>query len=207
MRKLILFFLANLWVNGVYADRPANYVLGEIGFTQFNDFDNRITFPGCCETVTSNNIRNNSSTFKISLGTRWSEYLESELSYLKSNEANINYTVSDTELGNYRGNAKIRFHGIQNTWNVRPSISSGWNNVFPVIGIHATKVTYRQIETAPAGISGISVFGLGILYGLGYDANLDTSTKMRFSALKYSHLGGEGKFKADVITLGLIKSF
>jgi hypothetical protein len=146
--------------------------------------------------------------FKIVGGYRYNEFVDMELAYLQSNSAKSNFKGVSSGSNAYSGNATVTFSGIEYAVNFRPSISSGWNGAYFRIGGHNIKLTSKvSITGTQTQQFTDSTSGAGLLYGVGYDTALNTSTKVRFSAVKYFKFAGEYEDTASFLSLGLVRDF
>lgn len=150
----------------------------------------------------------NIGMFKIVGGYRYNEFVDMELAYLQSNSAKSNFKGVSSGSFAYSGNATLTFSGIEYAVNLRPSISSGWNGAYFRIGGHNLKLTTKvSITGAQTQQFTDSTSGAGLLYGVGYDTALNTSTKVRISAVKYSKFAGEYEDTASFVSVGLVRDF
>jgi hypothetical protein len=210
MLKTLAILFMGLLSLGAQAQQKQLYGGAELGSAKLEDATADLnaalvsTVGGSASSTQSKRV----GMFKIVGGYRYNEFVDMELAYLQSNSAKINFKGVSSEAVAYNGNGTVKFSGVEYALNLRPSISSGWNNAYFRIGGHNTKLTTKLtitgVQTAQADDS---TSGAGLLYGVGYDTALDTSTKVRFSAVKYSKLGGESGNSASFLSLGLVRDF
>lgn len=211
MKKIIAIAVASFAVLSAHAEEGKMYWGGEFGISKLDDSTGTLTSSlvssvGGAATATQDSTV---STFKILGGYRYTENLDLEAAYFQSNTANLNFNGVSRGSVAYTGNANMKFSGFEYAANVRPSIASGWNDLYFRLGGHSSKMDTSVSITANAvtGASGKSYSGSGTLYGAGYDQKFNETTKIRYSVVKYSKVGGESSTGGTVYSIGFVKDF
>ena len=209
--KVIAIALASIASFSAYADQGKTYWGGEFGISKLDDQTGSITSGlvsavGGAATATQDS---NISTFKILGGYRYTENLDLEVAYFQSGTANLNFNGVSRGAVAYTGNASLKFSGFEYAANVRPSVASGWNDLYFRVGGHSSKLESNVSINANAvsASSGKSYSGTGTLYGVGYDQKFNETTKVRYSVVKYSKMGGESDSGGTVYSIGFVKNF
>ncbi len=209
--KVIAIALASIATFGAHADQGKTYWGGEFGISKLDDATGTLTSAlvssvGGAATATQDSTV---STFKILAGYRYTENLDLEPAYFQSGTANLNFNGVSSGAVAYTGNANMKFSGFEYAANVRPSITSGWNDLYLRLGGHSSKMDTSVSVTANAvtGASGKSYSGSGTLYGVDYDQKFNETTKVRYSIVKYSKVGGESDTGGTVYSIGFVKNF
>jgi hypothetical protein len=145
------------------------------------------------------------ATFRIFGGMAVNAKTNVEGGYVNFGDANINVQTNFFGI-NIAQQATIANSGFDVSALYQP-----FDNGFYVKGgLHATKSEF-DVKTYVAGsldsvVSG-SESGVGLLYGLGYQAAVAEGLNVRASIVRYQNLGGESESKMDLISLGVSKSF
>jgi hypothetical protein len=207
--KSVLIALAVLATFSAHADQSKTYFGGEFGVSKVDDATGNLTSSlvsavGGAATATQDSTV---STFKLVGGYRYTENVDLELAYFQSSTINLNFNGVARNSVAYTGNANMKFSGFEYAANLRPSVASGWNDLYFRVGGHSSKVDYGLTVTGNSTIStSQSYSGTGTLYGLGYDQRIDGTTKVRYSAIKYTKVGGED-VGGTVYSIGIVKDF
>ncbi len=209
--KSVLIALAVLATFSAHADQSKTYFGGEFGMSKVDDATGNLTSSlvssvGGAATATQDSTV---STFKILGGYRYTDNIDFELAYFQSSTVNLNFNGVSSNSTAYTGNANMKFNGFEYAANLRPSVSTGWNDLYLRVGGHSSKVETSVTVNANAvsASNGTSYSGTGTLYGLGYDHKIDSSMKVRFSAIKYNKVGGESNSGGTVYSVGILKDF
>jgi hypothetical protein len=89
---------------------------------------------------------------------------------------------------------------------LRPSISTGFNNLYVRLGGTWANETASTSGTNVTGGSG-SYSGSGYLYGLGYDQPIDKTFNARFQINRLQNIAGQSSDNATVFSIGLLGKF
>jgi hypothetical protein len=211
MKKIIVVALAGIAAFSVQAEQSKMYWGGEVGISHLDDQTGTIS-TGLVNAVggsASTSQDKNVTTFKVVGGYRYTENLDLEVGYFQSATARMNFNGVSSGAVAYTGNANLNFSGVEYAANVRPSVSSGWNELYFRIGGHTSRLeTDISINANAVTASANKTYsGSGTLYGLGYDQKFNETTKIRYSAVKYSRVGGESDSGGSVFSIGVVKNF
>lgn len=207
--KKVLIATALLASLAAHADQSKTYFGGEFGVSKVDNVTgdltkNLVNAVGGSATATQDSTV---STFKLVGGYRYTDNVDFELAYFQSSTINLNFNGVASNSVAYTGNANMKFSGFEYATNLRPSVASGWNDLYFRVGGHNSKVDYGLTVTGNSTIStSQSKSGTGTLYGLGYDQKIDSTTKVRYSAIKYTKVGGED-VGGTVYSIGFVKDF
>jgi hypothetical protein len=211
MKKIIVVVLAGIAAFSVQAEQSKMYWGGEVGISHLDDQTGTVS-TGLVNAVggsASTSQDKNVTTFKVVGGYRYTENLDLEVGYFQSATARMNFNGVSSGAVAYTGNANLNFSGVEYAANVRPSVSSGWNELYFRIGGHTSRLeTDISINANAVTASANKTYsGSGTLYGLGYDQKFNETTKIRYSAVKYSRVGGESDSGGSVFSIGVVKNF
>jgi hypothetical protein len=212
MKKTIVLALATFASLGLHAEQGKTYWGVEFGAANLENHSKQLETRLVSTLNVPASVTNDSNvpTIKFFAGYHYSENLDLELGYFKRSSANINFSgVHDGSIA-YTGIGNIKSSGFEYAVNIRPSIASGWNDLYFRIGGHSSKLDingYFYVDNTFVSSGGKSNSGTGALYGFGYDHKLNQMTKVRFSAVSYSSIGGEAGFDDSVYSIGIIKKF
>jgi hypothetical protein len=147
--------------------------------------------------------------FRIFGGYTVNENLDFELGYIQTSNFGISATGRSSGGVNYAISASAKYSGLDYSAVIRPSVASGYNNLFARIGF--TNYTGDVTGSASAGgstfTSTSSASGTGELFGIGYDAKLDNGMSIRTSINRLTKIAGESDNSATVISIGLMNRF
>jgi hypothetical protein len=148
------------------------------------------------------------STFKILGGYKYSDNIDLEAAYLKSSDVNLTFAGTTRGGSSYAGLASQSLSGFEFSTNLRPDVSTGWNNAFIKLGMHSFTADYSlRVTSGSASVSSSSSeSGTGALYGLGYDHPMGNGTNLRFAYTRYNKAAG-GDSSGSVIGFGFTKQF
>lgn len=208
-KKLFVASAASLLMVGAHAESSKFYWGGELGFAQVKDQAGELASAligsvGGAATVTQDSTV---TAFKVLGGYRYTENLDLELAYFQSSTINYNFNgVSRTSVA-YTGSVGQKFSGFEYAANLRPNVSSGWNDLYFRIGGHSSKIDVNTAINANAvsASAGKGYSGTGTVYGVGYDQKINASSKVRYSIMQYDKIGGESG--GTVYSIGFVKDF
>ena len=89
---------------------------------------------------------------------------------------------------------------------LRPSISTGFNNLYVRLGGTWAK---ENVSTSGTNVSGgnWNTTGSGYLYGLGYDQPIDKTFDARFQINRLQNIAGQSSDRATVFSVGFLGKF
>jgi hypothetical protein len=147
--------------------------------------------------------------FRIFGGYKVNENIDLELGYMQTSNFGMNVSGRSGGGVNYAMSVSAKYSGVDYTAVVRPSVDSGYNNLFARIGF----TNYKGEATGSVSASGNtytsngSVSGSGNIYGFGYDAPLNTNMSVRMSVNRLTKIAGESDTSATIYSIGLVNRF
>lgn len=147
--------------------------------------------------------------FRVFGGYKVNENIDLELGYMQTSNFGMNVTGRSSGGVNYALGISAKYSGVDYTAVIRPSVDSGYNNLFARIGF----TNYKGEATGSASAGGStftstsSVSGSGNIYGFGYDAPLNTNMSVRMSVNRLTKIAGESDTSATIISIGLMNRF
>ena len=210
---LITLLLAS---SSVFADTSTSKFYGGIDIASAS-IDNRaqetantlVGLLGGSTTVTQT-VRN--GAFRVFGGYKIIENADVELGYLQTQNFNITASgVTGAGFGStaYSLNGSVKVSGIDYSVLFRPSISTGMNGLFVRVGGHRTTADV----TASVSVAGTNVSanskesGSGMLYGIGYDLNINQTLDVRVGITQYQKIAGASNNDATIYSIGLKGNF
>jgi hypothetical protein len=147
-------------------------------------------------------------TFKILVGYKHSDNIDLEAAYLKSSDINLTFAGTTRGGTSYAGLASQSLSGLEFSTNLRPDVSTGFNNAFLKLGVHNfTADSSLRVTSGSASVAtSSSESGSGTLYGFGYDHPMGNGANIRFAYTKYNKVAG-GDISGAVIGVGFTKQF
>ena len=163
---------------------------------------------GSATTTQSSSISN----FRVYGGYDFTENFGAEVGY--NNTSNVAYKYSGTAGSTYSnvaysGAIGLKYTGFDYSALLRPSIASGWNNLFFRVGFH----NLEQKASGSVTVSTTTVAytatqsGSGTLYGVGYDAKISDDLDFRAQYTRMIKIAGESGTYSNMYMVGIKKSF
>lgn len=209
--KKVIIAAAVVLVTGV-ATAKEGFYMGIGG--GYNDVDNDTStlnadlvadLGGSATSSASSSVEN----FRILAGYKFNENFAVELGYINTSKYKLTMSGITGSSQSYSGTGTVKFDGFDISVVMRPSISSGLNQFFAVLGTHNYEATVTTSVTVGNIVANETdkLSGTGSMYGVGYDWQLSEDTDMRFSIMRVSKMGGESSVDTTNIGVGLIKRF
>lgn len=205
-----MLFLLGSATMGAHADQGAMYWGSELGVArgnnQIGEFTNSLVrlYGG---TATAEQDATSSMTFKIFGGYRYNEHVDVELAYLRSPTTHLNFSGVAANTMPYAGGADVTYSGIEYAVNLRPSFASGWNGLYLRVGGHSSKIESEAALRNTGTSTTSTTYGMGTVYGIGYDHALGDWGKMRYALMQYEKIGGLSSAYGAVYSIGFLKDF
>ncbi len=140
-------------------------------------------------------------------GYRFNEQVGFELGYLHSDD--FKYSIRGTKSSGtaYSGSETYSFSGFDYSLVLRPTVASGYNNLFFKWGIH--HLTRKLDMSVPGVLTGSeNLSGSGQLLGVGYEyPNLSPGVDLRLGFTHYDRVGSESGTRASLYSLGVVKRY
>jgi len=120
---------------------------------------------------------------------------------------NINYNFAGITRGSaaYAGTTSISVASLDYSVLLRPSISTGFNNLYVRLGGQWAKETASTTGNVTGGNGSVS--GNGYIYGLGYDQPIDKTFDARFQINRLQNIAGQSSDRATVFSVGFLGKF
>ena len=147
---------------------------------------------------------------RIFAGYKVIQYVDLELGYTQTSTANMNYSGRSSGNVAYSGNANFSVSGIDYSAILRPSLASGFNNVFVRVG--GTYLSQNQNNSLAASngayaSSNLNKSGGGYILGLGYDLPIDKTFDVRAAYNYLGNIAGISNNYANRFSIGLVGKF
>jgi hypothetical protein len=214
--KKISFITLLLASSSVFADASTSKFYGGLDIASAS-IENRaqetrntlVSLLGGTTTVTQT-VRN--GAFRVFGGYKIIENADIELGYLQTQNFNITASgVTGAGFGTtaYNLSGSVKVSGFDYSVLLRPSISTGMNGLFVRVGGHQTTADV----TASVSVGGTNVSanskesGSGMLYGIGYDLNINQTLDVRVGITQYQKVAGISNNEATIYSIGLKGNF
>ncbi len=216
MKKKILFAtLLSLGATGAFAQssgfKPGFYAGVELGYAQVED-QTQNTANSLVRTLGgSATVTQDSSIFdgRVFGGYKVIENIDLEIGYAQSGTVSQNASGRTSGGTAYTANADISYSGFDYSVLLRPSISTGLNNLyFRVGGTYLTQKT--QVSASAAGSSAsatTNTSGSGYIVGLGYDIPISKSVDFRAAYNYLGNIAGVSDSKSNRFSVGILGKF
>lgn len=134
------------------------------------------------------------------------ENVDLELGAAQTSNVNYNFAARGGGGAAYSGTTSVSVMVLDYSALLRPSISTGLNNLYVRLGGTWAKET---VSTSGANVSGGSgsYSGSGYLYGLGYDLPIDKTFNARFQVNRLQNIAGQSSETATVFSVGFLGKF
>jgi hypothetical protein len=134
------------------------------------------------------------------------ENVDLELGAAQTSNVNYNFSALSRTGVPYSGTTSVSVMVLDYSVLLRPSISTGFNNLYVRLGGTWANETASTSGTNVTGGSG-SYSGSGYLYGLGYDQPIDKTFNARFQINRLQNIAGQSSDNATVFSIGLLGKF
>jgi hypothetical protein len=187
---------------------PKFYAGAEVGYSAVDDnaqtlANTLVATNGGSASVTQNT---GIATGRIFGGYKVIEYVDVELGIFRGGNVNYNFSGVSRGATPYSGTASIYTQGIDYSVLLRPSLSSGFNNLFVRLGGAWSQENLSVSGNNIVGGSS-SVSGNGYIYGLGYDVPVDKTIDARISINRLQNIAGQSSDNATVYSVGILAKF
>lgn len=214
-KNLLAVALLSLAATGAMAQsatfKPGFYAGVELGYATLDDQTQKtanslVSTLGGRATVTQD-----SGIFdgRIFGGYKVIENIDLELGYTQS--GTVSQTASGVTSGNvaYTANNDVSYNGVDYSVLLRPSLSTGLNNLYFRVG--GTYLTQKSQVSASAGGASASqttnTSGSGYLIGIGYDIPVSKSVDIRAAYNYVGNIAGVSDTYSNRFSVGLLGKF
>lgn len=142
---------------------------------------------------------------RIFAGYKITENIDVELGYMQTSHFRANVSGVDSGSVAYTGSASIKVSGFDYAVLIRPSLNSGYNNLYFRIG--GTNWDAKTSATLNGSTSTDTTNGGGTQYGVGYDGDITPDLKGRVAFTRYEKISGDSENYANVFSVGIFKNF
>ena len=149
------------------------------------------------------------NSYRLFGGYKVHEHVDLEFGYAQTSRFGMNLSGRTGNGVAYTANASTKISGLDYSVLLRPSIASGFNNLFFRVGGH----NYTADQSGSVLISGTrlnvnsSESGSGTMYGLGYDAQVAKNIKLRLSANHLNRIAGISGNSGTIYSIGVLTRF
>ncbi len=149
------------------------------------------------------------TNLKVFGGYKFSENVDLELGYFSTSTLNMTFSGRSSNNTAYSGSLNGSASGFEYSVNLRPSTTSGWNDLYFKLGATTSTLKTSLSVTGNSSIASSQNYsGTGAVYGLGYDKKIGTETKIRFGLTRYNQVGSSDlAFKGNVLSIGFRNDF
>lgn len=187
---------------------PQFYAGAELGYAALENnaqtfANNLVRANGGSASVTQNS---GIAVGRIFGGYKVLENVDLELGAAQTSNVNYNFAARAGGGAAYSGTTSVSVMVLDYSALLRPSISTGLNNLYVRLGGTWAKETASTSGTNVTGGSG-SYTGSGYLYGLGYDLPVDKTFNARFQVNRLQNIAGQSSDTATVFSVGFLGKF
>lgn len=187
------------------------YAGGGVGFNSINNeltkFNSEMvsTLGGTIVSTQDSSVRN----LRLIGGYKVNENVAVEVGYINSSDFALTFAGRSGGNVAYSGKGTVSFSGFDVAAVLRPSVASGYNNVFATIGVHnykaKTAVAFTVVSTNYSDNSSES--GTGTMFGVGYDWKIDKDVDVRLTLTRINKIAGNSDSSTNNVGVGLVKHF
>ena len=152
----------------------------------------------------------NVTNLRLIGGYKVNENISLEIGYLSTSDFKWKISGADRDNVKYYWDLKGSYSGFDIATILRPSVASGYNNLFVTVGFHNYEAKASGSLSAlneRVNLPGSSENGTGMLFGGGYDFNLQEGLDLRATVTRLNKLAGDSDDKATNFGVTLIKHF
>lgn len=210
MKKLLVASLLSMPLISFAADNQGPYLGLEVGYTRIDDAaqqtaNDLVRVLGGSATVTSDTSM---AIGKIFAGYQFTENFSAEIGAYRTSDFDMSARGTTSGAAAYTATSSTNVYGVEGSFLVRPSVSTGLNGLFVRAGGHWDKAETDVTASANGGSAtgNYWVSGSGFLAGAGYDVNVDKNLTGRFSYTYYDSVAGTDAY-ANVGSISLMYKF
>ena len=187
---------------------PKFYAGAEVGYSAVDNNAQNVANTLVATNGGSASVTQNTgiATGRIFGGYKVIEYVDVELGAFRGGNVNYNFAAIGGGGAPYSGTTSIYTQGIDYSVLLRPSMSSGFNNLFVRLGGIWSQENQSTSGTNVTGGNG-TTSGSGYIYGLGNDVPVDKTFDARLSINRLQNIAGNSSDNATVYSVGILAKF
>ena len=210
MKKILLATLLALPVIAIAADNQGPYVGLELGYTRIDDAAQQTANDLVGAVGGSATVRSDTGMAigKVFAGYQFTENFSAEIGAYRTSDFDMSASGITRGAAAYTATSTTNVYGVEGSFLLRPSVSTGLNGLFLRAGGHWDKAE-SDVSASANGASATGnywVSGTGFLAGAGYDVNVDKNLTGRVSYTYYDSVAGTDAY-ANVGSVALMYKF
>ena len=210
MKKILLASLLALPVMAIAADNQGPYVGLELGYTRIDDAAQQTANDLVGALGGSATVRSDTGMAigKVFAGYQFTENFSAEIGAYRTSDFDMSASGITRGAAAYTATSTTNVYGVEGSFLLRPSVSTGLNGLFLRAGGHWDKAE-SDVSASANGASATGnywVSGTGFLAGAGYDVNVDKNLTGRVSYTYYDSVAGTDAY-ANVGSVALMYKF
>ena len=210
MKKILLASLLALPVMAIAADNQGPYVGLELGYTRIDDAAQQTANDLVGALGGSATVRSDTGMAigKVFAGYQFTENFSAEIGAYRTSDFDMSASGVTRAPAAYTATSTTNVYGVEGSFLLRPSVSTGLNGLFLRAGGHWDKAESDVSASANGATStgNYWVSGTGFLAGAGYDVNVDKNLTGRVSYTYYDSVAGTDAY-ANVGSVSLMYKF
>jgi opacity protein-like surface antigen len=210
MKKLLIASLLSMPLISIAAENQGPYLGLEVGYTRIDDAAQQTANDLVRVLGGSATVRSDTSMAigKIFAGYQFTENFSAEIGAYRTSDFDMSASGVTSGSAAYTATSSTNVYGVEGSFLVRPSVSTGLNGLFVRAGGHWDKAETDVTASANGGSAtgNYWVSGSGFLAGAGYDVNVDKNLTGRVSYTYYDSVAGTDAY-ANVGSISLMYKF
>lgn len=210
MKKLLIASLLSMPLISIAAENQGPYLGLEVGYTRIDDAAQQTANDLVRVLGGSATVRSDTSMAigKIFAGYQFTENFSAEIGTYRTSDFDMSASGVTSGSAAYTASSSTNVYGVEGSFLVRPSVSTGLNGLFVRAGGHWDKAETDVTASANGGSAtgNYWVSGSGFLAGAGYDVNVDKNLTGRVSYTYYDSVAGTDAY-ANVGSISLMYKF
>jgi opacity protein-like surface antigen len=210
MKKLLIASLLSMPLISIAAENQGPYLGLEVGYTRIDDAAQQTANDLVRVLGGSATVRSDTSMAigKIFAGYQFTENFSAEIGAYRTSDFDMSASGVTSGSAAYTASSSTNVYGVEGSFLVRPSVSTGLNGLFVRAGGHWDKAETDVTASANGGSAtgNYWVSGSGFLAGAGYDVNVDKNLTGRVSYTYYDSVAGTDAY-ANVGSISLMYKF
>ena len=209
---LLLLVIATLPAQAELTTAPPNFFLGVDAGIPFGTDQPALIRQGVVSRVGGSAEVNQDSigiNGRLFAGYQVTENIGIELSVFRTTAAQFSLNGTTASRVTYAGNASMQGSGFTYAAMLRPSVSTGWNQLFFRLGGHrSTSDTSTQVFfPGRSSTTASSSTGNGVQFGLGFDGRINERFDWRVQLVQLNTIGGVSGSNSTILSVGALRKF